>query len=242
MSDRGPKEHRTVSRVTTILETAAEAPRGVSLADLTTVLDAAKSSVHGLVKGLVATGYLQEHRGAYTLGPAIAMLPAPSRPAVLETARLSLEDIERQCEESVMLSMLVGDSVIYADIVESRHHIRYAAPLGVRRPLYPTSAGKCFLAYMTPTRRANYLRSRVPDEEERAEIQLELDEVRAVGYSTNRGQTVPDVYAVSSPIFVSDRVVGCLTAAGPSGRFEPKIPDIARLLKAECARLAQSRG
>jgi len=38
---------------------------GVRLLDLSAAIDAPKSSVHGLAKGLVATGYFREERGRY---------------------------------------------------------------------------------------------------------------------------------------------------------------------------------
>ena len=58
MRDSVGREHRTVTRVTTILEAAAAHPEGVKLTALSALLDAPKSSVHGLVSGLLATGYL----------------------------------------------------------------------------------------------------------------------------------------------------------------------------------------
>jgi DNA-binding IclR family transcriptional regulator len=52
--------HRTVDRVTGILETVSLSPRGVTLAELAAALDAAKSSVQELTNGLLARGYLIE--------------------------------------------------------------------------------------------------------------------------------------------------------------------------------------
>jgi DNA-binding IclR family transcriptional regulator len=49
--------------VTTILEAAAAHPEGVKLTALSVLLDAPKSSVHGLVNGLLATGYLLDRDG-----------------------------------------------------------------------------------------------------------------------------------------------------------------------------------
>ena len=51
-------EHRTVSRVMAVLEAVvASEPNGLRLADLADMLDAPKSTLHGLAKGLAATGY-----------------------------------------------------------------------------------------------------------------------------------------------------------------------------------------
>ena len=129
-------EHRTVSRVTTILERVAADHTGVRLTELAAVLDAPRSSVHGLVKGLVATGYLREEDGAYLLGPAVGALLMAAPPTLDLTARPEMEKLHRQFDETVMLASQVGDSVVYTNAIESTRVIRYSAPLHTR-PLPP---------------------------------------------------------------------------------------------------------
>lgn len=240
MPDSVPREHRTASRVTTILETAAQTEGGVRLAALANALGAPKSSVHGLVKGLVATGYLFERDGLYSLGPAIDVLLGPARPDILIAAHHSLEELQKAYDESAMLCMLVGASVVYVDLVESTQMIRYSAPLNQRRPLYPTSAGKCFLAHFSPRRQETYLREQVPQERHSAVVE-ELAEVRQNAFAINKGETVPDVYAVASPIIVAGRVIACLAIAGPHVRMSDKLERAAEGLRQETARLAQGR-
>jgi DNA-binding IclR family transcriptional regulator len=233
------KEHRTVSRVTTILEAVAVAPQGMSLAALATLLGAPKSSVHGLVQGLIATGYLDEGDHGYTIGPAVGMLASSGGASVPALAHRALEVIQRSCNESATLCTLVGETVVYLDRVESTQLIRYTAPLRVRRPLWPTSAGKCFLAHMRPTRRKSYLAAHFAEPEERARIEAELDEVVREGYATNRGETVPDVFAVASPIIISGRVLACLQVAGPGSRMADQMDKIAVLVRSEAQRLSR---
>jgi DNA-binding IclR family transcriptional regulator len=240
MRDSAGREHRTVTRVTTILEAAAAHPDGVKLTALSTLLDAPKSSVHGLVSGLLATGYLVDRDGAYVLGPAVSLLPQPSKPSVLANAHRSLETLATQCNETSTLSLLVGGSVAYVDIVESTHSIRYSAPLRVRRPLYPTSSGKCFLAHMTAGQRNSYLNETISDAAALGTIQDELDCVRRDGVAYNRGETVPDVFAVASPVLVRNRAVACLSIAGPRQRMEGAIESLAGVVRAETQRLAGS--
>jgi DNA-binding IclR family transcriptional regulator len=240
MSDALAREHRTVSRVTTILEAVGQSPEGVRLAGLAGLLGAPKSSVHGLVKGLVATGYLEEQAGVYRLGPALDVLVRPARPDIALSARRSLEDLQRSCDETAMLCRLVGDAVVYVDMVESTHMIRYSAPLNRRRPLYPTSSGKCFLANFTPRKREAYLAEHV-GEAQLETVVKELDKVRRDGYAINRGETVPDVYAAAGPIVVQGRVVGCLAVAGPAARMADKFDQVTARLLQETARVAQGR-
>ncbi|SHM64338.1 IclR family transcriptional regulator [Cryptosporangium aurantiacum] len=240
MSDALAREHRTVSRVTTILEAAGQSRDGVRLAGLASLLGAPKSSVHGLVKGLVATGYLEEQAGVYRLGPALDVLVRPARAEFTLSARRALENLQRSLDETAILCRLVGDAVVYVEMVESGQLIKYSAPLHRRRPLYPTSSGKCFLAHFSPRRRDAYLAEHV-EAARRPLIVEELDRVREQGYAVNRGETVPDVSAAASPILVQGRVVACLAVAGPSARITDELDRVAAEIRVEAARVAQGR-
>ncbi|POX38012.1 hypothetical protein C3486_25230 [Streptomyces sp. Ru73] len=232
------KEHRTVTRVMTILETAA-AHSGVRLNALCEVLDAPKSSVHGLVGGLVASGYLVEHDGGYALGPAVAALLSAPPPALADLARPAMERLREEFDETVMLAGPVGDTVVYLQVVESRQVIRYSAPLRTRRPLYPTSTGKVVLAHRSPARRDAYLRDRLPDAGRRAEVAEELSRVAAEGVAYNRGETLPDVSAAAGGVFQHGRLVACLAVAGPTARIAPHLDAIARTVRTTAAELSQ---
>jgi DNA-binding IclR family transcriptional regulator len=198
--------------------------------------------MHHLAKGLVATGYLEESEAGYTIGPAVSMLAPPEQPPLLASAHRALQAIQRTCNESANLCKLVGESVVYVDQVESTEMIRYVAPLNVRRPLYPTSAGKCFLAAMTEPHRVRYLRAHLANEQAVTRALEELEDVKRLGYSTNRGETVPDVYAVASPIVVSGRIYACLQVAGPGSRMQAQMESLARLVAAEAQRLTRTAG
>jgi len=239
MAESVAKSHRTVSRVTAILELAAERP-GVRLATLAAALDAPKSSVFGLVKGLVSTGYLIEEGGGYHLGPALGNLLTAERPNLADAARPSLEELRDTFGETAMLGTAVGESVVYVAAVESRQPIRYSAPLRVRRPLYPPSAGKVLLASWPDRRRDAYLRSIIDDPAAFEHARQELGRVRADGVATNRGETLPDVSAAARPIVVHGRVVAAMAVAGPTTRISERLADIAEAL-VEATRTAASR-
>jgi IclR helix-turn-helix domain len=67
--------HRTINRVTQILEEVVYHP-GMTFSDLVRALNAAKSSVHGFIRGLLAAGWLHEENGRFYLGPAVYRLAA----------------------------------------------------------------------------------------------------------------------------------------------------------------------
>ncbi|WP_031464474.1 IclR family transcriptional regulator [Sciscionella sediminilitoris] len=243
--DGAAKEHRTVSRVTTILELAAAGPGGVRLSELAEQLGAPRSSIHGLVKGLVATGYLREEDGAYTIGPAVGTLLAAATPSIEQAARPVMRRLGERFGETVMLAEPVGDSVVYTETVESTQMIRYSAPLRTRRPLYPTSSGKCVLAFARKRFRDNYLSAHVPDGEQRNRVEQELTEIAETGIAVNRGETMPDVYGIGVPVLVGERVLAVLATAGPSHRMAGRVDEIAaaaRLAAREVSELITRRG
>lgn len=239
MSGLNPaKEHRTASRVTNILELAAKTDAGVRLADLATALEAPRSSIHGLVKGLVATGYLSEEQGYYSLGPAVSALLAAPRPTLEVAAHPAMEALHSRFNETVMLSFLVGDAVVYIDVVESTQLIRYSAPVRTRRPLYPTSSGKCFLAYADAAFRDPYLSEHVPRSSVTS-VREELAQIARDGVALNQGATVPDVCGTSAPIFDGASVVAVLAVAGPISRMADRIEEFAEQVKQRAGEISE---
>jgi DNA-binding IclR family transcriptional regulator len=91
---------------------------------------------------------------------------------------------------------------------------------------------------MSQAHRTKYLRSHLPDETAIARALRELEEVERNGYSTNRGETVADVYAVASPILIHGRIYACLQVAGPGSRLQAQLDTLAKLVKTEAQRLS----
>lgn len=216
----------------------ASEPNGLRLAELPDMVGAPKSSIHGLARGLVATGYLREYQGRYFRGPAVAMLAASGEhvPAAYHHA---LEELSSAWNETAILATLAGDSAINIDAVEPDQMIRASPPLHTRRPMWPGSFGKVFLAYMDPRRRDNHLNRKHKDPEERARINAELDVIRANGVAYNRGETIPDLCGVASPIVIAGiDVTLSIGLSGPIGRMEPRLEEISAAVRATAKQLS----
>ncbi|MGW2650786.1 IclR family transcriptional regulator [Streptomyces sp. NPDC001393] len=222
-------EHRTVSRVMAILEVVvANEPQGLRLGDLSDLVRAPKSSIHGLARGLVTTGYLREDQGRYYQGPAISLLTS-GRQRIPAHYHRALEQLRADWNESAILATLVGESVTNIDVVESNQLIRASPELNVRRPLWPTSYGKVFLAFMEPRRRDTYLRRKHEDARERARILDELEKIRETRIAFNREESVPGLYGLASPLILGDSdVTLAIGLVGPADRMKVREDDLAR--------------
>jgi len=207
----------------------ASDPQGMRLSELAAATDAPKSSVHGLAKGLVATGYFREDRGRYFIGPAISSLIAVGPAAFPAVYHHALEQLATKWNETAMLATLVGDSVVYIDSVEPDVFIRAAPPLNKRLPIWPRSAGKFFLAFMEPKRLEAYLRRNHPDAAEADRVRAEVQEVRATRVGLNIGGSIELNMGVASPVIVGEApVTVAIVLSGVRSRMEEHVDEMAR--------------
>lgn len=234
-------EHRTVSRVMGMIEAVvAHEPVGMKLAELAEALSAPKSSVHGYAKGLVALGYLQERDGKYFTGAAIGhLLNSTNDDRRARSFTEELKSLSGTWNETAMLGELVGDSVVYLESVESTHTLRAFLPLNTRVQLWPSSSGKCLLAFM-PARRRDFYFDRIKlDGAKREEALAELAEIKERRVAYNIGGTAVGMVGVASPIFISGQSVPMTIAVtGPETRLLAQLEEVGHDVLQSAARLS----
>ena len=145
---------RSAMRLVALFETLAKSEEGVTLAQLSTTIGAPKSSVLGILRSMVALGYMEHGHDLYRLGPksfrlaadilAIRRFPNLVRPI--------LQDLAAKSGETVFLVVLdrLAQRMTYADIIDSANPVRYTVPTGTTRPLYVSAGGQLLLAHQDP--------------------------------------------------------------------------------------------
>src|SRR5271170_6312820 len=146
---------RSAMRLVALFEALAKSEEGVSLAELSATIAAPKSSLLGILRSMVALGYMEHGHGLYRLGPksfrlaadilAIRRFPNLVRPI--------LQDLAARSGETVFLVVLdpLAQRVTYADVIDSPNPVRYTVPTGTTRPLYASAGGLMLLAHQEPT-------------------------------------------------------------------------------------------
>jgi hypothetical protein len=151
IADRENGGPRSLARLLGLFDALARSPDGLSLADLNVALESPKSSLLNLLRPLVSEGYVLHDGNRYRLGPAIFRLAANIM-SVWNFSKLLhpyLEELASRCHETVYLGVLDREHgvITYVDVIESAKSVRYAMPVGTRRPLYCTAAGRLLLAH-----------------------------------------------------------------------------------------------
>lgn len=241
-----------VERMIDILEAFQATQRPLSLTELAEMVGIPKSTCHAIVQTLMARGYL------YTLTRPRALYPTRrffdvtrdivDKDPFIERATPVLERLRDATRETVILGKRQGESVIYLQVVEGLHAIRYSAKPGEFKPLHSSSIGKALLGGLKETELRAWLDGRqlpavttatLTDHE--ALIQ-ELRESRRAGYFVTRGENVSDVWAVAA-YFTLNQETLAIAVAGPRNRMEGCVTECAKVLVATCSLLTrQSSG
>jgi len=226
-----PKNHRTVDRVTGILEAVVYRP-GMTLGELARAVDAPKSSVHGFVGGLLAQGWLHEADGRYYLGPAIhALTLASGHVRAGRVTQADLEALQAEAKTAVFLGVQAGEHLIYIAESGSDPVIDFDARSNIRRVPLATAGGKAQLAVRPDVEREAYLRRRPPDERELVQSFLEeLPEIQATRIATNLRHGGRRFAIATTIQNQSGDAVASVTLVGAAEHVQPRERELRALL------------
>lgn len=230
---REPQRHRTIDRVTQILEEVVYHP-GMTFAELSRVIDAPKSSVHGFVQGLLAAGWLHQDPTGFYLGPAIHGLTlASGHLRAGSVTDQDLQELQEEVQATVFLGIRAGDELIYVSEAGADLLFDFAARKNIRRGLLSTAGGKVLLAESPQNERDQYLRRRPREESHLVEEFLsEFDDIRRTRIAYNRLHNGARLGIASAVYGHQGRVAGEITIVGRTEDLAPRQQKIeAALLK-----------
>ena len=234
------RPHRTVDRVTGILETVSLSPRGVTLAELATALGAAKTSIQELTNGLLARGYLIEEEHRFHLGPGPFILASrANKLAALSLDHEIVAELGKALGCPVLVGVRVGDAMIFTDYTgQESPSLTFAARTHARRPLYTSAAGKILLANVPDDEMHRLLDLAGPDQAgDVRQFLTELPEIRSRRLAFNRGVTIADAFVVATPLLARDgRLIAAISAAIDRSEAD-RLDDLGEELKKAVAAL-----
>ncbi|WP_295529590.1 IclR family transcriptional regulator [uncultured Pseudacidovorax sp.] len=221
--------NNTLLKGLSIVELLAHSERALGLTEIADALGLAKSNVHRLLQALTESGYiLREARGGryvasiklWELGSAVL-----ARLDLRVHAEQVMEELLQRSQETVHLSVLDGDEVVYVHKLDSPNPVRAYTQIGGRAKAHCVATGKAMLAFHAPAmleRLSRKLTARTPRSISDPQRFLnEMARVRLQGYAINKGEWNENVCGVAAPVVdARGQVVAGLGLSGPRERFK----------------------
>lgn len=206
-----PGHVRSAWRALAVLEAVADTPLGLTLSEIAGKLDLPPSSAHGLLGTLAEAGYLVREADTlrYRLGPRLAKLAAAYHHAQVDlvtVARPAMDRLRQLSGETVSLTILQGDQILFIDKRTAEGQVQIVNPVGTRLPGHATGSGKAMLAYLPETERERlYPREALPQQTPhtlatREALWRELAAARRRGYALDEQESELGVWAAAGAI------------------------------------------
>lgn len=213
---------RAVARSFEILEHITRAREPVRLSDIAAATGLQKSTAHRILGTLCALGHArQDESGRY--GPTLRGWELGAGVvASLPICRVSagfLQALHRTTAETVSLTILSGDDVLYLEKIIAARPVRFLTRVGARVPAPLTAGGKAMLAER-PDGEAFVRRFAAARNQDAADLIAELDEIRARGYALS-GYS-PGVTSIGAAVGAGGAPPeAALSISAPSERLTP---------------------
>jgi len=215
---------RTLDRALELLEAVLTAPEPMGLMEAAETTGLDKSTALRMLTHLTERGSLSRDPATkrYAIGPrSFALAATVSAHSDLRAAAgPHLDDLQGRTGETVSLHLRVDRRRVCVDGRESAHPVRRVVPLGESLPLSAGPSGKVVLAHLSEDKIAAVLNAAGLRKADRDAVRADLERVRQQGYLHTQGDRTVGIRAVSAPIFGPSGVVGSVTVAGPSERWD----------------------
>jgi len=205
----------------------------LGVTELSEKLDLHKNNVFRLLATLETRGYIEQDKltGNYRLGIRTFEMGQVflSQTGLLKQARPVMDSLEKACNETVYVSILRCDKVVYLDIAETTQSVRVANRVGSLLPAYCTAVGKAQLAYLSQDeldkifsqpRLQGFTENTITDREK---LLAHLKDVAKKGYALDIEEYEEEVMCIGVPVMdYTGRAVAGICISGPGCRMTKK--------------------
>lgn len=228
--------------------------RPLGISEIGRELGIPKSSTHNLLQTLESEGFVEknEDTNKYNLGTRLIELGyrAQNDLAICRISRPYLNGINQETDETVHLTLMDDDEVLYVDCVESKRRMRTYSVIGIKAPLYCTAVGKAILAELPEIHIKQIINSKglakLTDKTITNEVNLsqDLSETRIRGYSIDNKEHEDQLICVGAVIKdANGDAIASMSVSGPSDRMtEDRVASIGGLVKNATSEISRKLG
>jgi DNA-binding IclR family transcriptional regulator len=218
---------QVIARAATMLRALKYHPEGLSLGELAKAVALPRSTVQRIVDALDNEGLVlaASSTSGVRLGPALLVLAAATRFHIAETARATLEALAKETGETVDLSIIDQEKVVFIDQVSGTHRLTAVSAVGLSFPLHSSANGKVMLAAMPDEeiarlRRRMRLTAITPNTITSWDaLEKEIESIRKAGIAYDREENSLGISAVSVAIRSQSGELAAISVPAPTQRF-----------------------
>ncbi len=243
----------SVFRAIRILDSLGQHKEGATVTDISRMLQFPKSTTHEILATLEQENVVaKDLNNRYFLGLKLFELGSMAQ-FDLEIRRVAgpfLRQLNSELDETVHLTVLDGDEVLYVDCLESSKRLRTYSVVGVRAPLHCTSVGKAILAFLDKDEQQRILTMLTLEkftENTIIDKSFLLDELPAIaqrGYAVDNMEHEDGLRCVGAPIRNRmGKVFAAISVSGPSQRITlGNVSEIGKVVMAHAAKISAQLG
>jgi len=209
---------RSVENALLLLEALADGDSKCSLSQLSSKLGMTKASLFRLMATFESHGYVERGQDSseYKLGLAAFEVGQKllSRMTLLHKARPVMNQLVRQCNESIYLVVQRDDDALFLEMADNDQKVKVVSLNGRRFPLGSCAAGRVLLAFDDANNKER-------TEQQPDQAQQEIKLCREQGFDIDRDGIGEGSTCIAVPLFNAEsNLCGCLAMVGPSFRMD----------------------
>lgn len=237
--ETSPKLVKSAIRTLSLFAVFADANRALSLGEIADRMEAPKSSCHELLQTLVHLGYVIALDGGKHYYPSRRLYDLAEQinrfNPIKEKIQARLKRLRDLTGETVIIGRLQGNNVVYTEVFDGTHTIRYTARSGDLGVIHASALGKALLVTLEASAQEKLLDelefelfndNTLPDKDG---LKANLADDRKNGVYTAIGEHSADVMAIAAPIKIQGHQLA-ISIAGPISRVQQNASPYTRAL------------
>jgi DNA-binding IclR family transcriptional regulator len=241
----------TVAKAISILDIlASTADTGISLTELSSLIDMPKSSTHRYLATLHELGLaVRKGNDRFYLGTKVIELAGSYlvKSDLRNESQDVLNELAEKTGETIHLAVPSGAEVVYIAKVESKHALVMSSHIGARIPMYCSALGKAILAFggeeYLNTILTHPMIQRTPNTITTVEaLKIELSLTQRRGYAIDNEENEVSISCVGAPIFDYNATpIAAISISVPHQRINQESYEILGPLVMEAADMVSRR-
>ena len=229
---------QVLERAAFILRALQNNPEGLTLGEISKACKLPRSTVQRIIFTLLKESYVipRSTGKGYCLGPALIPLGSVARFSTVELIHPWLKKAAEETEETVDLSVISQDKMLFIDQISTSHRLAANSSIGASYPMFCTANGKAALALLNDDELNQYKNktnfNRITDNTITSWTQLktELQTIQNTKLAYDNEENSPGIVAIAIAIRISGNEIIAVSIPTPTIRFKEKESTIKKVL------------